>query len=44
MRANHKESDLVGDKCGQQIPEIGDHVLPAWSCSVATTIGMVSRV
>jgi hypothetical protein len=34
---------MIGQR-RQQIPKIGDHVLPSWSLSVETTIGMVARV
>jgi hypothetical protein len=33
----------VGER-HEQVMEVGNHVLPAWSLRVATTIGMVARV
>lgn len=44
MRTHNEEGDIVAGERRQQVPEIGNHVLPVWSLSVATTIGIVARV
>lgn len=44
VRAHDEKAHILSDERCQQIAKIGDHEASGWSCSVATTTGMVARV